>query len=128
MASSSMRRRLVEARLKVREVIQELEGKVLSLPDNPSIKRISSRPSCFTISSRSLTSDNWSVAHYDFKEQYRLIVKQLEKGDPRHVLRRLKTIIRNGWICISRHQSMKLHKDVVLFLKKIMEEDRKENQ
>jgi len=106
------------------ELIGELKKHILSLPDNPKIKRMG-KSNCFTISSKDL-GDNWSVEHHDFKKQYELIVKELEATEPANVFNKLQKIISEGKLVSvvgsnwnrSSHR-LNLHPDVIAWLRKL---------
>ena len=94
-------------------IVASLKQTILDLPDNPRIQRLG--PHCFIMSSKHL-GDNWSVAHHDFKEQYELIVKELEKSQPDDIIKKLKTIVSEGKVRIPStmsHTTVTLHQDVI---------------
>lgn len=104
----------IERHAKVmRGIVDELKKHILSLPDNPRIKRVSGNPHCFIMSPKDL-GDNWSVEHHDFKRQYELIVEDLNKCQPDNLIKRLLAIVNEGRLtrdgCRYRQ---KLHPDVI---------------
>ena len=111
----------------IKKIVSEIKTHILSLPDNPKIKRISSNPKCFVINSKNL-SNNWSVEHHDFKKQYELIVKELENTQcPFNIFDKLQKIISEGKIVICNfHKNLRisntliLHPDVISYLNKLV--------
>jgi hypothetical protein len=98
---------------------ERLQEAVRSLPDNPRIHRIGASPNCFTISSRNL-GNNWSVAHHDFPQQYRMIAAEIAKSqNPISVIR--KTIT-TGTIKRTDQRSVRLHPDVKAHLIELWKE------
>lgn len=76
------------------EIQQNLIDRILSLPDNPRIKRLSENPNCFIASSSDVfKSGNLSPEHHDFKEQYNLIVAKIKKSSPSRCFEVLRHII-----------------------------------
>jgi hypothetical protein len=109
------------------ELIGQLKNHILSLPDNPRIKRLGNRPNCFTISSKDLGS-NWSVEHHDFKKQYEFIVKELETSDHASVFNKFNKIISDEKLVKSTSSgwqrcchTLNLHPEVVAHLRKLSE-------
>lgn len=105
------------------ELISQLKNHILDLPDNPRIKRLGDKPNCFTISLKDL-GDNWSVEHHDFKEQYNLIISELERGEKDNALNKLQKIVEEGKLIISSGGSkhtLTLHLDVVSHLGKLID-------
>ena len=99
-------------------LIAQLKNHILSLPDNPRIKRLAGSPNCFTMSSKDL-GNNWSVEHHDFKKQYKIIVKELETSNLSNVYNKLKQIIEEERVVFNKSFSrINLHPDVVSYLRK----------
>lgn len=98
--------------------ISQLKAHILSLPDNPRIKRLAGSPSCFTMSSKDL-GGNWSVEHHDFKKQYQIVANELEASDLSNVYNKLKQIIEEERVVFNKSFSrINLHPDVVSYLRK----------
>ena len=103
------------------ELVGQLKTYILSLPDNPKIKKLSNN--CFSISSKDL-GNNWSAGYHDFKRQYNLIVAKLEAGEPVNVFKKLHKIIEESKIIYHSSEScpkhiVNLHPDVVSHLRKL---------
>jgi len=112
---------------KMRELLAQLKTTVLSLPDNPRIKRIAGSPNCFTMSSKDLGS-NWSVKHHDFKKQYQMVIDQLENSELSNVYNKLQHIIKEEKLVSSisnnrlkTNYTVQLHPDVVAHLRKMVD-------
>ena len=102
-------------------IVAERKKTILSLPDNPRIKRTSGNPHCFTMSFKDFGTKNMSVENYDFKLQYELVVGELERCEPEGIIKRLLTIIGEKKIMVkgNRLYPVTLHDDVLSHLCKI---------
>jgi len=99
-------------------LIAQLKNHILSLPDNPRIKRLAGSPNCFTMSSKDL-GNNWSVKHHDFKKQYEIIVTELETTNPSNVFNKLHQFIEEERVASTKcAYRINLHPDVVSYLRK----------
>ena len=100
----------------MKDVVAALKQTILDLPDNPRIKRFPGNPHCFVMSSKHL-GDNWSVAHHDFRQQYKLVVQELE-GSPDLLVEKLLRIVNEGKVKIGEtgRQTVRLHEDVIQHL------------
>jgi hypothetical protein len=96
----------------------DLFNAILSLSDNPRIKRLGDN--CFVVSSEDL-GGNWSVVHHDFHEQYRLIVDVLGNVKLHTILARLRAIVEEE--VLDRNYRIRLHRDVIKNLKGLMGDD-----
>ena len=107
----------------MRSLVDALKAHILSLPDNPRIKRERGNPHCFTMSFSSLSAKamNLSGEHHDFKKQYELIVAELDRCQPDGIMKRLLTIIGEGKVQVGSNRSyvVTLHADVLKHLKKV---------
>ena len=70
----SLQQEYADATATLQRVVDAIEARILALPDNPRIKRLS--PQAFIVSSKDL-GDNWTVAYHDYKAQYRLVVEAI---------------------------------------------------
>jgi hypothetical protein len=102
----------------------ELKRRVISLPDNPAIKKLSDH-SC-TLSFSSLGS-NWSVEHHNFITQYRLVAEIIDRAESslsalrqiRRAIIEKKIVVKGGsqgWT----NYAVGLHPKVVAGLKTVL--------
>ena len=68
---------------------------LMCCPDNPKIQRIGS--GCFVLPSSDL-ADNWSPFFYDFKLQYRAIIRKIAGRELESIIKRLGKMIETGKI------------------------------
>lgn len=107
---------------KARSIRIELRKAVLSLPDNTEIQRIDEK--CYTINSSIIMKSKNKVlspSYYDFKYQYRELLKALELVDVSKYIDVLTNCIDTGHI---RHGEPKnwvvLHPEVIKQIKQII--------
>jgi hypothetical protein len=81
-------------RNKKARLLKSLRDAIRNCPDNPHIKRISKN--CFVMSSRHLSSRDWTPEYYNFPKQYNAICRALRKRTLEQVVPFLKRIIREG--------------------------------
>lgn len=119
--SKSLQKQYASASKRLQKVVDAIEAKILELPDNPSINRLS--PKCFTIRSKDL-QNNWTPAFHDFKEQYRLVVEALRNVNVGRAMVVLKEIINARQVrCIGGvHGMQSLHPDVLKYLQLVLDE------
>jgi len=91
-------------------IVLQIKTYIELLPDNPDIRRLGGH--CKTMSFSNLASDNWDVVHYDFKKQYELVIKDLERGSKDMVMTKLKRIVDTRTV-LDGNRVVKLHSDVV---------------
>ena len=116
----SLQAEYANATATLQKVVDAIEAKIMSLPDNPRITRLS--PQAFTISSKDL-GNNWSPEHHDFKRQYRIIVDAIKRANVGRALIVLKEIIDKQVVVIGGRQNLRLHPDVVQYLTTLLVED-----
>lgn len=113
----ALQNEIEKMRDKIEQCKKELKKKILSLPDNPKIKRLDNR--CFTIKFSDL-GNNWSPKYHDFKAQYEIICEQIDKLSFEQILKFLQTIVNTGkyrfW---EQNYTMIFHPTVVQFLKEL---------
>ena len=107
---------------KMVELLAQLKDRILSLPDNPRIQRLSNN--CFTMSSKNI-GNNWSAEYHDHKKQYQLIVNELETAEPTKLYSKLQKLITDEKVIVGSKQcgvrgsyTVNLHPDVVAWLRK----------
>lgn len=95
----------------------KLRDALNDLPDNPKIERLNHN--CFIMSSKDLSNKNWSVEYYDFKRQYREIIKVIDKTSIDRLDKVMSKIIKTGIIEDKRnyHNRVILNPSVVEFLR-----------
>lgn len=71
----------------------KLENAILSLPDNPKIRRLDDR--CFVLSFSDL-GNNWTPFFHDFKQQYKKLVAIIDHAEPTTITPTLRAIIETG--------------------------------
>jgi regulator of replication initiation timing len=96
---------------KIRQLNRQISNKIKTLPDNPSITRISSN--AFIMSFKDL-KNNWTPEYYDFKEQYKIIANYLKSSN--NVPESLNKIIKDGFI-IKNQYKIHFHPQVIQYLK-----------
>jgi hypothetical protein len=106
---------------KIQQIKEQVQIKILSLPDTSPANRINSN--CFTILKSQLNSRSWSPEFYDFKAQYKAIAEELDHYEPENIERKLKLMVEKKQFTISRGLNVPyiflLHDDVVNYLKTI---------
>jgi len=110
---------VAEAKAVLDRVRVSLQDKIKALPDNPKIKRMPGNPRAMVVSFKDI-GKNWSVAHHDFKQQYEMLVQELDRGDSIGTLEKLRGIIESR-VIRDRSGSLTLHPVVVENLVKMME-------
>jgi hypothetical protein len=98
------------------ELMSQLRSHIISLPDNPQIKRYGNNPKCFTIRPKNI-ANNWSAEHHDFKKQYETVAAELSITEPDNVFKKLCKIIEEKKIK-HKFQLINLHPDVINYLRK----------
>jgi hypothetical protein len=103
---------------KVTALKTDLIGKISDLPDNPKIKRIGTEGKAFTMSSKDL-GESWSPFYYDFKSQYKAIVKIINTSPIETVITKMESIVENGYADNSK-SSQRFHPEVRKYLSEMM--------
>lgn len=102
------------------QIRQEIEELILSLPDNPRIKRINNSPNCFILNSSDLGAC-WSPEYHDFKKAYQIIYDELEKKPLANMVPFLTEISKRGHFRIpSQGYTHYLHPDVQKHLQELI--------
>lgn len=103
-------------------IIQKINAKILSLPDNPRIKRMPGPANCFVIQFKDLGS-SWSPEHHDFKKTYKLIVETLNRASDDDFLKCLLGILEDGRVKLqtSGTHYLTLHPDVVTYVYQLLQ-------
>jgi len=94
----------------------QIAARIKSLPDNPRIHRLSDR--CFILQFKDLGC-NWTPEYHDFKRQYGLLSQCIEKRRPETLLSFLKTTVQERSFKVNNNYSVKLHPDVVGYLRSL---------
>lgn len=85
---------LNEYEAKINALRADIKAKILSLPDNPHIHRLG--PHCFVMSSKYLSSANWTPGYYDYKQQYRFVAALIDTYEPTSLKVRIQKILTEG--------------------------------
>jgi len=108
---------LVEQAQKIR---QEINNKIINLPDNKKIKRLNKN--CFTMNVSDLENgNNLSPIHYDFKYQYTKLLEHLNSINIDKLIIRLREILKKGYFITGNSKYLiTLHFEVIKYLKTIL--------
>jgi hypothetical protein len=108
------------ATMQLAALLDELNGMIEGLPDNPKINRINDQ--CFTLRFKDLNTSNWSPEYYDFKRQYRKVIEALKSVATIHALEEFRKIVGQGWIhdLSMPMRRFKFHPDVLANLKSLL--------
>lgn len=113
----TLREQIADAEKRIAQIRDAIAQRVLELPDNPRIQRLSGN--AFVMSSRDL-GDNWSVEHHDFKRQYEFIAAEMQRKELPSVLPFLQLIIEKGSCYDSAKNRHTFHQDVRKYLAEIV--------
>lgn len=105
---------------KIDKLKQDISKLILSLPDNPRIKRLGNN--CFTMSSKDL-GESWSPFFHDFKSQYDKIVEIIEASKPEVIVSTLEKIIKPskfGHWYRTGAEKLRFHPEVIENIKSIL--------
>jgi len=98
--------------LNMLKIKKQLTDIILTLQDNPNITRINNQ--CFIISSANLSNDLClTPEYYDFKRQYRLIVRIIEECSTEKAQSLMNNIVNKGSIRYPSDIYHKFHPDVI---------------
>ena len=100
----------------------EMAARILALPDNPKVHRLSDSPRCFVVQFKDL-GNNWTPHYHDFKGQYKIaadLFTQRKNGLNGHgyvhsfeaACRTLVQMIRTGKYRVNSMWTMVIHPDV----------------
>lgn len=95
-----------------KDIIYILSLKILSLPENPNITKLSQNT--FTLQLRHLQVASWSPKFYNFKWQYELIVERMKSS--RDFVKVLEEIMDTHRVKIDSNNFEAIHPDVIKFL------------
>ena len=94
----------------------QIAVRIKSLPDNPGIHRLNDR--CFILRSKDLGC-NWTPEYHDFKRQYVLLSRCIERKRPETLLSFLRTTVQKSSFKVNNNYTVKLHPDVVGYLRRL---------
>lgn len=103
---------IIEQLSTVRDSLKEL---IITLPDNPNIKRLDTNQNIFTISAKDM-GNVWCPNYHDFRFQYNLIAMKLDSllDTPKDALRILNSALNTGRIKrAGDNYEYRLHPDVI---------------
>ncbi len=109
----------------IQHLKKKLYDSINELPDNPKINRLNGN--CFTIMSSDLSVDKvLSPEYYDFKLQYREIIKCIDKSRIETLDKVLNEIVKTGIIKQSKidggYNLFKLNPTVIKYLKQLLKD------
>ena len=99
------------------QIRAELKQKIIELPDNPRVKRLSS--GAMIVSSKDLVGQPWSAFYHDFEAQHKQLIELVEELTPQEFLVRIGTIIEKGRFWKPGGASLVFHPDVIEHLKNL---------
>ena len=100
-------------------LVEALQEQIRKLPDNPRIKRLSTK--CFTMSWSNVGS-NWSAEHHDFRKQYELLTEMIRKASPDRAVAIIRDAVETGKIrpYDGPGGTVSLHQDVIGYLRTLL--------
>lgn len=103
----------------IKRLVEDLNAQIQALPDNPRIKRLGHN--CFIMSSKDLR-DNWTPAHHDFKQQYKLIIEAIQRSRSIDAVATLQKIVNQEKVQDGHSVKtyVNLHPDVIAHLKTLL--------
>ena len=105
--------------LKKAEIVrQKIKNTVLSLPENPKIKVLSTKPKAFVIQSKDL-GNNWSAEHHSFSYQYEKIVEAIHTAHIDYLPLLFEKIKETGYVLVN-NEKVKIHPKVIENLKGVI--------
>jgi hypothetical protein len=115
---------------KTNQIKSEISKIIMAMPDNPDIKRIKGNENCFIVNFSQLSKDtNLSPCYYDFKYQYRAIIKKIDTCDILTLDKTIEGFINDGYVKLygglnmhsqGTFEKIKLHPTVINELKKLL--------
>jgi hypothetical protein len=105
--------------LRIKEGINNL---LLSMPDNPDIKRIGNGPRCFSINFSSIRKDaglNLSPYYYDWQYQYEKLILKVNATNITHLVVVIENAIKNKHF-VHDNEKVILHPEVIKQLKSLL--------
>lgn len=110
-----MKNQIKQLNKKAGKIKAQIMAKLLSLPDNPRIHRLSASPNCFVMQSSDL-GPNWTPCYHDFKQTYRVIFGQIKGKQPKQILEFLTKVSKEGKFRINDHWTQRVHPDVMEYI------------
>lgn len=107
---------ITELILSVEKIKKEIQDRIINLPDNPRINRISKN--CFIVNSKDL-NNNLAAEYHDFKFTYGIIIKWIEEMDIVNIVYNMEDAISKGWF-MHNQVKYRLHPDIVNYLRSIL--------
>lgn len=118
---NKLKQEMADLHERAKAIVKILQDKISELPDNSKIKRIGTTGAfsmnisdVFSTKTASLSPD-----YYDFKHQYKTLVKILEHTEPGNVFNKLDQICKDGEIRI-KNSTLRFHPDVISHLKTLL--------
>jgi hypothetical protein len=112
-----------QATLRLERLLAALNERILSLPDNPHLRRLPGSGNAFLIRSKDL-GNNWTVEHHCFRFQYEAVVARLSES-PADAIKKLRLIIAEGKVRAWKgsSQAIALHPDVKGHLQGLLDKE-----
>jgi hypothetical protein len=114
---------------RAKAIVKALQDKISELPDNPNINRIGNSGAFSMNMSEIFKSPTMNMCpdYYDFKYQYKTLVKILEHTEPGNVFNKLEQICKDGKIDYlgkgihgQKKNNFQFHPDVISHLKTLL--------
>jgi len=110
--------KILKSLLKTAETIrQKIKKTVLSLPENPKIKVLSTKPKAFVVQSKAL-GDNWTAEYHSFSYQYEKIVEAITAAYIENIPKLFEKIREEGYVVVN-NKRINLHPRVIENIKNI---------
>lgn len=111
----------------IKEILQQMEDlkqqiidNVREIPDNPKIKRISDKPSCFIVNFKDL-GDNWSPEYHDSKYQTKTIINIIKERDNLNSIQNMfEEIVNKGVYRVEPGHRMYFNNQVREYIKNLL--------
>lgn len=126
---NELKKEMANLHERAKAIVKTLQDKIVELPDNPNINRIGNSGAFSMNISQvfSTKTHNLSADYYDFKYQYKTLVKILEHTEPGNVFNKLEQICDKGEIEYfgrgmhgKTRNTFKFHPDVISHLKTLL--------
>lgn len=106
----------------IEELKSEINSFLLSLPDNPDIKRISKEPRVFIINSSVIFNKNMRLdpEYYDWDYQYSMLIRKVNETNYESLVDTIKSIIKRKSTIIDNKKVL-FHPEVINQLKTVLQ-------
>lgn len=106
----------------IEDLKSEINSFLLSLPDNPDIKRISKQPRVFIINSSVVFNKNMRLdpEYYDWDYQYSMLVRKVNETSYENLINVIRSIIKKKSTIIDNRKVL-FHPEVINQLKTVLQ-------